>query len=118
MGKHRGRLDPGEIKRAIADEEQAGAPAEPFHSPFAAARAQLEALAVKPQPKGRKPAAERLRERAGERRSEPSALGKLRAERRAAREALAEAVKPIVRHPRRGSGDGSDGDGGGGDGRR
>ena len=100
MGKQRGRLDPGEVKRALAAaaHHDDTAPAEPFNSPFAAVRAQLEKLVPAPPPPGSKPTvAERLRKRAAQRPSEPSELARVRAERRAERTALAEAVKPLHR---------------------
>lgn len=112
MARQRGRLDPGEVKRAMA-EEQSGAHAEaPFHSPFAAARGQLEKL-VPSQPA----AGERQRRRAERSppatREEPSELARVRAAHKAAREALARSVAPI-RRPGRG-GPGGEGGGPGGD---
>lgn len=102
MGKLRGRLDPSEVKRALADEQQRDEPSEPFHSPFAAARARLEKLVPAPsKPPGKATAADRLRDRAGKKLEEPSELAKVRAAHKAARQALAEAIKPLRRPARR-----------------
>ena len=112
MAQKHGRLDPEEVKRAMAAEAGATEPEAPFNSPFAAARAQLEKLAVRE----RAPtAAERRAARAGEKREEPSELARVRAAHRAARQALTDAVKPVRRRPP-GGGDGGDGDRGGGGG--
>ena len=123
MGKLRGRLDPGEVKRAIADEERAATPTAPFHSPFAAARAQLEKV-LPPASKstGKASLSERMAQRAVQRPKEPSELARVRAEHRAHRAALAEAIQPQRRErARRGDsatgtpGRGDGGGGGGGD---
>jgi hypothetical protein len=93
MGKNRGRLDPGEVKRALA--KQAGEPPpEPvFDNPFAAAFDQLSKLKLKPAPRGRPAPTERAQRKA----DSPSPLAEKRAQNLAARKALAEAVKPVRR---------------------
>lgn len=109
MGKQRGRLDPDEVKRAIAEEQAAKAkgaakgtvdPSEPggrFYNPFEAARAKLERVVPVAPPRGKASASERLRDRKTQKPGEPSELAKVRAAHKAARAALAEAVKPLRR---------------------
>ena len=116
MGKHKGRLDPDEVKRAIAAERAAAAPAEPFHSPFLAARARLDQLVPTPRPRaGKASLAERLDERTRQRPPAPTDFAVLRAQRKAERTSLAEAVKPIVRRRRLADGERAAGSDVGGD---
>lgn len=96
MSRSRPRLDPKEVKDAIAAAQPA-APPPAFHSPFAAAAADLQKLV----PQTKKPKlADRLRERATKPKTEPTALGRARAENKAARESLAAMVKPLHRAKR------------------
>ena len=95
MAKQRVRLDPAEVKQMMAAKKVAETPPAPFHSPFAAVKAQLDSLVPK---RKKKLASERLSERAAAKPAkEPTELAVARAKARHRREELAASVQPVRR---------------------